>query len=57
MQADRNVQPEPAHTKFCTRSADSVGLDYYRARYYSPVLGRFISEDPMAFGGGGGVGW
>jgi RHS repeat-associated protein len=24
-----------------------VGLYFYRARYYSPVLGRFISEDPI----------
>jgi len=23
-----------------------------RARYYDPVLGRFISEDPLGFGGG-----
>ena len=25
---------------------------YYRARYYSPELQRFISEDPIRFGGG-----
>ena len=25
---------------------------YMRARYYDPVLGRFISEDPLGFGGG-----
>ncbi len=24
----------------------SFGLDYYRARYYHPTFGRFISEDP-----------
>ncbi len=34
------------------READSAGLYYYRARYYSPTMGRFISEDPMGFGGG-----
>jgi RHS repeat-associated protein len=34
------------------READSTGLYYYRARYYSPTMGRFISEDPLAFGGG-----
>ncbi|MGH2459980.1 MAG: RHS repeat-associated core domain-containing protein [Chloroflexota bacterium] len=28
------------------------GLDYDRARYYSPTLQRFISEDPQGFGGG-----
>ncbi len=25
---------------------------YYRARYYDPKLGRFISEDPIGFDGG-----
>ena len=25
---------------------------YYRARYYQPGTGRFISEDPIGFGGG-----
>jgi RHS repeat-associated protein len=29
-----------------------TGLYYYRARYYDPKAGRFISEDPIAFGGG-----
>jgi RHS repeat-associated protein len=28
------------------------GLYYYRARYYSPSLGRFISEDTIGFAGG-----
>jgi len=28
------------------------GLYYYRARYYSPTLQRFISEDPIRFLGG-----
>jgi RHS repeat-associated protein len=28
------------------------GLYYYRARYYSPQFGRFISEDPIGLGGG-----
>jgi RHS repeat-associated protein len=28
------------------------GLQYMRARYYDPALGRFISEDPAGFGGG-----
>ena len=27
-------------------------LYYYRARYYDPDLGRFLSEDPLGFGGG-----
>ena len=29
-----------------------IGLYYYRARYYDPNAGRFISEDPIGFGGG-----
>jgi RHS repeat-associated protein len=29
-----------------------TGLRYYRARYYDPAIGRFISEDPLQFGGG-----
>ena len=28
------------------------GLHYYRARYYDPETGRFISEDPIGFGAG-----
>ena len=31
---------------------DETGLYYYRARYYDPELGRFISEDPIGFKGG-----
>jgi len=30
----------------------STGFYYYRARYYDPVIGRFISEDPKGFGAG-----
>jgi RHS repeat-associated protein len=29
----------------------NTGLYYNRARYYDPDLGRFISEDPLVFGG------
>ena len=31
---------------------ESNGLDFMRARYYLPVEGRFISEDPIGFLGG-----
>jgi RHS repeat-associated protein len=38
---------------FTGREHDSFsGLMYYRARFYDPKLGRFISEDPIGFGGG-----
>lgn len=30
----------------------ATGLYYYRARYYSPALGRFISEDPTGISAG-----
>jgi RHS repeat-associated protein len=32
--------------------AEPNGLYYMRARYYNPAVGRFISEDPLGFGGG-----
>ncbi|MET3653896.1 RHS repeat-associated core domain-containing protein [Dyella japonica] len=38
--------------QYTGREADSPGLSYYRARYYSPAMGGFISEDPLGFGGG-----
>ena len=31
---------------------DLTGLLYYRARWYDPSQGRFISEDPIGFRGG-----
>ncbi len=33
--------------QFTGRENDSTGLYYYRARYYSPTLQRFVSQDPM----------
>jgi len=38
--------------QYTGREADGPGLYYYRARYYSPMIGRFISEDPLSFRGG-----
>ena len=29
-----------------------AGLYYYRARWYDPAVGRFLSEDPIGFAGG-----
>jgi len=31
---------------------ESTGQYFYRARYYNPTFGRFISEDPLGFPGG-----
>jgi RHS repeat-associated protein len=39
-------------TQFTARENDGTGLYYYRARYYSPGYQRFISQDPLGFGGG-----
>jgi len=39
--------------RFTGREYDSeTGLYYYRARYYSPDMKRFISEDPLRFAAG-----
>ena len=38
--------------QYTGRENDGTGLYYYRARYYSPRLKRFVSEDPIGFAGG-----
>lgn len=38
--------------QYTGRENDGNGLYYYRARYYSPAWGRFISEDPIGLAGG-----
>ncbi|MEJ7623364.1 MAG: RHS repeat-associated core domain-containing protein [Pyrinomonadaceae bacterium] len=39
--------------QFTGREIDPLsGLNYYRARFHDPNLGRFTSEDPIGFGGG-----
>lgn len=38
--------------QFTGRESDSNGLLYYRARYYSPRLHRFVSEDPIGWSSG-----
>jgi RHS repeat-associated protein len=38
--------------RYTGRELDETGDYYYRARYYNPVLGRFISEDPIGLLGG-----
>ncbi|WP_240746429.1 RHS repeat-associated core domain-containing protein [Trichloromonas acetexigens] len=38
---------------FTAREWDKeLGLYYYRARYYDPMEGRFVSKDPIGFAGG-----
>jgi RHS repeat-associated protein len=38
--------------QYTGRENDGNGLYYYRARYYDPAIGRFISEDPIEFESG-----
>jgi RHS repeat-associated protein len=39
--------------QYTARESDTeTGLYYYRARYYDPSTGRFLSEDPIGFKGG-----
>lgn len=40
-------------SQYTGRENEGNGLYFYRARYYSPQLGRFISQDPMGFAGSG----
>ena len=47
------VGPGTAGYTFTGREWDpETGLFYYRARYYDPKIGRFLSEDPIRFLGG-----
>ncbi|MGW4423233.1 RHS repeat-associated core domain-containing protein [Streptosporangium sp. NPDC004631] len=48
------VSGDPAGNSltYTGREDDGTGLMYYRARYYSPTLQRFISEDPIGLTGG-----
>ena len=48
------TKPEAAgRFAFTAREWDAnTGLYYYRARYYDPELGRFVSVDPIAFDSG-----
>ena len=38
--------------QFTGRENDGTGLMYYRTRYYSPRVQRFVSEDPLGFAAG-----
>jgi uncharacterized protein RhaS with RHS repeats len=58
MLAEREPEtwPAPPPAAACAEVFGSDGPEYaskyYRARYYDPKLGRFISEDPIGFAGG-----
>jgi RHS repeat-associated protein len=39
--------------QYTGREFDSeTGIYYYRARYFDPSVGRFLSQDPIRYGGG-----
>ncbi|MFC6839979.1 RHS repeat domain-containing protein [Xanthomonas theicola] len=49
------TQSSTAYTnpyQYTGREKDASGLYYYRARYYRPEWGRFVSEDPIGLAGG-----
>jgi len=49
--SEQGGQQEPL--RYTGRSLDPAsGLYYYRARWYDPALGRFVSEDPLGFQAG-----
>ena len=53
MQAGANGQPTVSSGQFTGQQWDSAaGLIPFPARSYSPQLQRFLSEDPLGFGGG-----
>ena len=53
--APEDLGPAASLLQYCGAlghpSENTTGLIYMRARYYDPVLGRFISEDPARDGG------
>ncbi len=40
-------------SQYTGRENEGNGLYYYRGRYYSPVLHRFVSQDPLGLAGSG----
>jgi RHS repeat-associated protein len=42
----RGSQPDIGYT---AREVAATGILYYRARYYEPTTGRFLSEDPLGY--------
>jgi RHS repeat-associated protein len=52
MTASGQSQINYTFENYTGRESDGLGLHYYRARYYNPNTGRFISEDPMGLAAG-----
>jgi RHS repeat-associated protein len=48
----QNAPTDSNPFQFTGRENDGDGLLYYRARYYNPAWGRFVSADPAGFDGG-----
>jgi RHS repeat-associated protein len=47
---DIEIGTSTVNAAFTGREWDSeIALYYYRARYYAPTIGRFLSEDPIGF--------
>jgi RHS repeat-associated protein len=51
-QVQSSTGASPNRLKYTGREDDGTGLYYYRARYYDPAIGRFVSEDPIGFASG-----
>jgi RHS repeat-associated protein len=51
-QVQSSTGASPNRLKYTGREDDGTGLYYYRARYYDPQIGRFVSEDPIGFASG-----
>jgi RHS repeat-associated protein len=49
---ETNPNPNATYVRYTGRELDNTGFYYYRARYYDPAVGRFISEDPLGFRAG-----
>ena len=39
-------------TRLVGRFVPTANASHYRARYYDPIPGRFLSEDPVRYSGG-----
>jgi RHS repeat-associated protein len=49
----RSGNSSPNSFAYTGRENDGTGLYFNRARYYNPMIARFISEDPIGFNSGG----